>query len=196
MWTIRKFLLFFALVVIVARPSIAADSLIVSPAHPTTMDSIKLSILIRSTACCIRYDYDSTPDCCIHYVHDSSVVSLSNGSIITVGFTVVAWDVICNCPLEPVGYSVTADITYKRGPLPAGNYFVYENDQSCTGQICSDVVMQTLIGKFTVSQSSAIVSHQKPVTLENIGKTSGYGRIYDIRGALVSPNRLGASRQT
>jgi len=189
--TFRKFLFFFALALVVVRPSIAADSLVVSPPNPTIMDSIRLSIVMKNWDCCTRYSYDST------------AAILSNDSIITLAFKVpeivMCVDTLC-LPGKP-GYPGFPVLTYKSGPLPAGNYSVYEVESpACTtGQACpqaSLVVIQTLIGKFTVSQSAAVVFHQKPVPLENVGKTIGNGRVYDIRGALVSPNRLGTSRQT
>jgi hypothetical protein len=184
----RKFLFFFALVVIAVRPSIAADSLVVSPVHPTIMDSVSLSILERGSICCTQFSNDPT------------AVTLLNDSTVMLSFTTSQLGV-CPCPisldsnLEPV--SVVA--TYKRGPLQAREYFVYEECRSCFGQAClhdSFVVAQSLIGTFTVSAQAGVVFHQKPVPLENIGKMSGNGRIYDIRGSLVSPNRIGASRQT
>ncbi len=174
----RKFLFFCALTATAARPSIAADSLVVSPAHPTIMDSIRLSILARDWSCCTQFSYDST------------AVTLLNDSTITLSFT--AQVIVCPCPSNPV----TPVLTYKRGPLPARNYSVYEQYQSCTGQVCSDIVVQTLIGTFTVSEPTATIFHQKPVPLENIGKISGNMRVYDIRGALVSPDRTNASRQS
>jgi hypothetical protein len=180
MSTIRKFLFFLALAVIVARPSIAADSLVVSPSHPTIMDSIRLNILARDWNCCTQFSYDST------------AVILLNDLTITLSFTTVSPPIVCWCPSNPV----TPVLTYKRGLLPARNYSVYEQYQSCTGQVCSNLVVQTLIGTFTVSEPTATVSHQKPVPLENMGKMSGNGRVYDIRGALVSPNRIGTSRRT
>jgi hypothetical protein len=178
--TFRKSLFFVALAVVVVRPSIAADSLVVSPPNPTIMDSIRLSILAIDWGCCTQFSYDST------------AVILVNDSTITLSFTAVSPPVVCWCPSNPV----TQVLTYKRGPLPARNYSVYEQYQSCTGQVCSDVVVQSFIGKFTVSKPTATVFRQKSVPLENIGKMSGTRRVYDIRGALVSPNRLGASRQT
>jgi hypothetical protein len=182
MSTFRKSLFFFALAVIVVRPLLAADSLAVSPAHPTIMNSIRLSILVRNWNCCTQFLYDST------------AVTLLNDSTITLSFTASQLGV-CPCPSNPV----TPVLTYKRGPLPAGNYSVYEEYQSCISQICPQealVVVQSLIGKFTVSAPTATVFHQKPVPLENMGKISGNGHVYDIRGALVPSNQIGASRRT
>jgi len=90
-------------------------------------------------------------------------------------------------------------LRYKRGYLPAGNYSVYEESQSCTGQICPQealIVAQTLIGKFTVSQSTATLFQQKSMQLEDIGKLSGNLHVYNIRGAIVPSNLIGASKQT
>jgi hypothetical protein len=186
MSTFRKSLFFFALAVINVRPLLAADSLVVNPAHPTILDSIRLSVVIKNWNCCTEFTYDSTS------------VTLLNDSTITLSFTASQPLV---CPLAACVVGMMPILTYKRGPLPAGNYSVYEvESQACTtGQVCPQevaVVMQALIGKFTVSEPTATVFHQKPVPLESIGKISGNGRVYDIRGALVSPNRLGASRQS
>lgn len=182
-----KFLFFFALALVVVRSSIAADSLTVSPPNPTIMDSVSLSILERGSICCTQFSSDPT------------AVTLLNDSTITLSFTTSQLGV-CPCPISLDSNLVPVSVvaTYKRGPLPAREYFVHEECRSCFGQAClhdSFVVAQALIGKFTVSQSAAVVFHQKPVPLENIGKMSGNGRVYDIRGAQVSPNRLGASRQ-
>ncbi len=178
MSTLRKFLFFFALAVIVVRPSIAADSLVVSPQNPTIMDSIRLSILAIDWSCCTQFSYDST------------VVVLVNDSTIALSFT--AQVIVCPCPSNPVA----PVLTYKRGPLPARKYSVYEQYQSCTGQVCSDLVVQAFIGTFRVSVPTATVFHQKPVPLESIGKISANGRVYDIRGALVSPDRINASKRS
>jgi len=187
--TIKKLLFVFALAVIVVRPSIAADSLAVSPTNPTIMDSIRLSILIKNSSCCAQY------------VHDSTAVTLSNDSTILLSF--VSSLPICNCILAPINDSTpyTVILSYKRRPLPAGHYSVYEvESQGCiAGQACpqaSLVVMQTFIGKFTVSGPTATVFHQKSIPLENIGKISGNGRVYNVRGALVSPNQISDSRHT
>jgi hypothetical protein len=150
----KKFLFLCALAVIAARPSIAADSLVVSPQHPTTSDSISLSIFAKDWNCCTQFLYDST------------AVTLLNGATITLGFT-ANLPVPCWCPSNPA----TRVLTYKRGPLPAGNYSVYEQYQSCTGQVCSDVIMQVLIGTFTVSQRAAdslVVSPVHPTTTDPI----------------------------
>lgn len=186
--TITKFLVFLAFAALAARPSIAADSLVVSPAHPTIMDSVSLSILERGSICCTQFSNDPT------------AVALLNDSTITLSFTTSQLGV-CPCPISLDSNIVPIFVvaTYKRGPLPAREYYVHEECHSCFGQAClqdSFVVAQALIGTFTVSQSAATVFHQKPVPLESIGKASGNGRVYDIRGALVSPDRINASRRT
>jgi|GEM_PF-3571864 hypothetical protein len=184
MSTITKFLAFFALAALAVRPSIAADSLVVSPANPTISDSIKFEIF-------------SFRNCCTVYNYYLTSVALTNDSIITLNFTASLIG-YCPCPINfHTGTSNPAILDFERGPLPAREYYVYEECQSCFGQACqsdSFVVTRTEIGTFTVSQSAAVVFHQKSVPLESIGKASGNGRVYDIRGALMSPNRIG--RQT
>ena len=178
----KKFLFFCALTATVAGPSIEADSLSVSPFHPTTSDSIRLSIIVKYW------------NCCAHYFYDSTAVTLLNDSTITLGFT-ASLVAVCPCPANPV----IPVLNYKRGPLPAGNYSVYEESQSCTGQICPEdalIVVQALIGKFTILPSTATFFQQKSVPLEKIGKVPGNVRMYDIRGAIVSSNVIGASKQT
>jgi hypothetical protein len=185
---LKTWLLAVALTVLAARQSIAADSLAVIPAHPTITDSIRLSVVIKNWNCCTQYSYDST------------TVTLPNDSTITLSFTATVL-VLCNdtqqCLPGKPGYQAIPVLRYKRGHLPAGNYSVYEQVQSCVDLTCSGVVVKSLIGKFTVSEPTATIFHQKAVPLEEVGKVlSGNGRVYDIRGALISPNRAGASRQT
>ena len=179
-------LFFFITTVLTVNPAAATDSLVVSPPGPTTSDSISLSILARDWNCCTQFIYDST------------AVTLFNDSTITLRFTFVPG--LCPCPINPVNspLTVTAVLRYKRGPLPAGNYSVFEvESQSCiTGQICTNLVVQASIGKFTVSQPAATIFHQESVRLEDVGKLSQNGRVYDIRGGVVSSNLIGTSKRT
>ena len=183
----KKFLFFCALTVIVVRPSIAADSLVVSPANPTTTDSIRLSIVLKIWTC-----YCNAP-----YVHDSTAVTLLNDSTIKLSWAIDSpLNIGCYCFVAPP-YILT--LTYKRGPLPAGNYSVYEEYNVCAGLSClqdSLTVTKALIGKFTVSRQAAVLFRQKPATKENMGKFSGNVRVYDIRGALVSSNLTGARKHS
>jgi hypothetical protein len=182
---LKKFLIFCALTVIAVRPSTAADSLVVSPANPTIMDSIRLNIVIKERAC-----YCISP-----FVHDSTAVILPNDSTITLSYAIDTPLTLCYCFALPP-YPV---LPYKRGPLPAGNYSVYEEYNVCTGLSClqdSLTVTKALIGKFTVSQQAAVLFRQKPATMENIGKMSGNVSVYDIRGALVSSNLTAAPKRT
>ena len=183
---LKKFLFFCALTVIIVRPSTAADSLVVSPANPTTIDSVRLSIVTKIWVC-----YCNDP-----YLHDSTAVTLLNDSTITLSFRVDSPLTICMCFVGP---PYTEILTYKRGPLPAGNYSVYEEYQGCIGQICpqqTHIVTQALIGTFTVSQQAAVLFRQKPAPKEIFGKMSGNVCVYDIRGALVSSNLTAASKRT
>lgn len=182
----KKFLFFCALTVIAVRPSIAADSLVVSPANPTITDSIRLSIVHVFWTC-----YCNNP-----YVHDSTAVTLLNDSTITLSVTVDTPLTFCLCFVAP---PYTEILTYIRGPLPAGSYSVYAQYQLCSGQVCpqqAPVVMQTLIGTFTVSRQSAVLFRQKPAPKENFGKMSGNARVYDIRGAIVTSNLTGSQKLT
>jgi len=184
MSAIKMSLILIALSVIVSGPSIAADSLVVSPPNPTTMDSVSLNILMKGSICCTQF------------YNDPTAVTLLNDSTIMLGFTVLQGRCPCPATLDSNLVPTSIVATYKRGPLPAGNYFVYEESQnpmSCG--TCAITQASPLIGKFTVSLPTAVVCHQKPVPLENIGRTSGTRRVYNIRGALMSPDRLGTSRQ-
>jgi hypothetical protein len=174
---------FLTIMVFAVNPSTAADSLVVNPTNPTTSDSISLSIIARGW------------NCCTNFLHDSTSVNLLNDSTITLSFT-ASLQAPCPCPSNPVA----AVLNYKRGPLPKGNYSVYEEYQSCTGMICPQeaaIVIQALIGKFTVSQPTTTIFHQKSVRLEDIGKSPQQnGQVYDIRGGVVSSNLIGTSKRT
>jgi hypothetical protein len=182
----KKFLFFCALTAIVVRPSTAADSLVVSPLHPTITDSIRLSIVHVYQIC-----YCKPP-----YIYDSTAVTLLNDSTITLLFAIDTPLTMCMCFMGPPYKEI---LTYKRGPLPAGAYSVYEEYNGCTGVACSQdslTMIQTLIGKFTVSHSAAVLFRQKPATKENIGKMSGNVRVYDIRGAIISSKLIAGSKRT
>ena len=148
-----------------------------SPANPTITDSIRLSIFKRFWTC-----YCNTP-----YLHDSTAVNLPNDSTITLRVTIDTPLTICMCFVGP---PYTEILTYKRGPLPAGNYSVYEQ------YLSPDVITQELLGSFTVSHSAAVLFRQKPTPKENFGKMSGNVRVYDIRGAIVTSSLIGAQKLT
>ena len=174
---LKKFFLFFSLAVIAARPSIAADSLVVSPLHPTTTDSIRLSIIIKNQNCCIRNLFDST-------------AFTLNDSIITLNFTDTGG--LCPCPVDPNNPITITVLTYKRGPLPAGIYSVYEESQTCNGLVCPEIIIRSLIGKFTVSKLSVSIHQKKSMPLEKIGKVC----VYDTRGVKVSSDLVGVLKHT
>ncbi len=177
---INKLLLFLAPAIIATGPGIAADSLSVSPVQPTTSDSIRLSIVMKSWDCCARFS------------HDSTAVVLQNDSTIELSFgtTLPTVDTACCFP-GPIPV-----LTYKRGPLPAGKYSVEEESQSCVGIVCLDTIAVALIGAFTVSQPLATIYQKKSMPLEDIGKMSGNARVYNIRGDVISPDLAGASKRT
>ena len=167
-----------ALVVLPVDPTIAADSLSVNPSHPTTSDSIRLSIFITNANCCSQFTYDST------------AVTLLSDSTITLEFT-ADLSVVCPCP-----YPVTIPVLkYKRGPLPAGKYSVFAESQSCVGIVCTDSLALTSIGSFTVSQPLAASYQEKSMPLEDIGKMPGNSRVYNIRGDVISSDLAGASKR-
>jgi hypothetical protein len=178
----RTLLFFLTIIAFAVNLSTAADSLVVNPTHPTTSDTISLSIVAGGW------------NCCTNFLHDSTAVNLLNDSTITLSFT-ASLQAPCPCPSNPVA----PVLKYRRGPLPKGNYSVYEQYQSCTGLICpqeATIVIQALIGTFTVSRTTATIFPQKSVRLEDIGKTSRNGRVYDIRGSIVSSNQISGSKRT
>jgi hypothetical protein len=165
--------LWMVLVAAGAGQALAADSLFLSPQHPTTSDSIRLNIVIKSWDCCAQFSYDST------------AVALQNDSTIVLTFTTTLpmVDTLC-CVPRPIPV-----LTYKRGPLPAGKYSVEEASQSCFGSICLDSLGVTSIGTFAVTQPNATAFRQKSVPLEDIGRMSGTMRVYNIRGDVISSAR-------
>jgi hypothetical protein len=122
-------------------------------------------------------------------------VALQSDSTIMLSFrvTIQFVDTLCCIPgTIPV-------LDYKRGPLAAGNYYVYAQSlpQPCLDTNCPQLIpaLPALIGKFAVSQPNATLFRNKSMPLENIGRTPGNTRVYDIRGAIVSPKQAGASNR-
>jgi hypothetical protein len=174
LFNFNKLVLCMALAAAGAGQALAADSLFVSPQNPTTSDSLRLSIVIRNWSCCERFSYDST------------AASLSNDTTLWLSYSTSTptVDTLC-CVPRPIPV-----LTYKRGPLPAGRYSVDETSQSCFGSICMDSLGVTVIGTFVVRQPNAAVFQKKSVPLENIGKTSGSTRVYNIRGDVIAPTSV------
>lgn len=158
-----------------------ADSLSVSPAHPTIMDPVRLTIIIPNW------------DCCTQYLYDSTLVTMMGDTAVMLSYQHRMPRI---CPMIAC-LDVPRYLTFKRGPLPAGKYSVWETQQLVcdTPLLCVTLPVVQNIGKFTVEIPTALSFGQRPAPLKNIGKTFGNECVYDIRGALVSPNRAGLSKR-
>lgn len=166
----RTFLCAIAFLLVIASSSRASDSLSVSPAHPTTADSIRLDIIIPNWNCCTRY-------------YEDSVASLVSDTMIELLYQ---YETPVVCPLMACivgGYS----LPYKSGPLAAGTYAVYEfSSQRCTTSCPPIAFIPERIGSFTVTKPT-IVAHQ----LNGIASIASAGprsmaACYTIRGELIT----------
>lgn len=149
----------------------AADSLVVNPVQPTVADSITLTIVIPNWDCCTQYTFDST----LAPLEGDTAVLLSYQHYLPAVCPTIA------CP------DVPKLLKFKRAPLPAGTYAVYESAQTqCVTNVCPALVLAPVkIGSFTVSASTGIAQRQaglKPVSGEIL---SGRRAVYNIRGELV-----------
>ncbi len=151
--------------------SSATDSLAVDPLHPTTADPITFTIIIPNW------------DCCTQYANDSTVTLLGDTGVLLT-YTYNQPQV---CPMIAC-LNVDKDLVYKSAPLKAGTYSVYEQRELlCTTGICPDIAFILVkIGTVTVTPPTGIVNppHRAPVAI-SLG-TSTSGKIYDVRGVLVS----------
>lgn len=152
--------------------ALVADSLSVSPAQPTTSDSVRITIVIPNWNCCTQYIYDST---LVTLVGDTAIMLYYQ-------YLTPSTCPMVTCPNLP------KLLAFKRGPLHAGKYSVWETKQlTCTPPLlCAPLPVIQKIGEFTVTGQSSVAFRQAPMPLETAGKTPGNERIYNIRGALVS----------
>lgn len=171
---INKFIPAIMIAIASSIPVAATDSLVVSPAQPTTKDSIQLSIIFKGGNICCTYLSQPTPSS--SFLDDSTInlnVNLNQEGICV--------DTLCALQSKV--------LTYNIGTLPAGTYSVYETDNYVYGALMTGF----LIGHFTVTPSASVASHyQKPILP---AKTASEGRAYDIRGALIHLASLGATRR-
>jgi hypothetical protein len=148
-----------------------SDSLVVKPAHPTTADSIRLTIVIPNWDCCTRYTYDST---LAPLVGDSEILLSYQHYLPQI------------CPMIAC-LDVPRLLAFKRAPLAAGTYVVYESAQlQCTTQVCPQYILAPVkIGKFVVQPSTRVVSG-----LPGQGRVAANARdatmaVFNVRGELV-----------
>ena len=153
--------------------SSAADSLAVDPPHPTTADQITFTIIIPNW------------DCCTQYANDSAVTLWGDTGVLLT----YTYNLPQVCPMIAC-LNVERKLVYKSAPLKAGTYAVYElRELSCTNNICPPIPIAFLpvkIGSVTVTQSAGVVGrlHRAPIAA-SAGTSTG-GKIYDVRGILVS----------
>jgi hypothetical protein len=149
----------------------AADSLGVDPPHPTTNDKITFTIIIPNWDCCTIYGNDST-------------VTLWGDTGILLTYT---YNLPQVCPMIAC-INVDKKLIYKSAPLKAGTYSVYElREILCTTGVCPDIAfMPVKIGSVTVTTSAGIVNRPIRAPIAASAGTSTSGKIYDVRGVLVS----------
>ena len=167
-----------AILSFVAQSS-AADSLAVDLPHPTTADPITFTIIIPNWDCCTQYTWDST------------VVAPMGDTGVLLTYT---YNLPKVCPMMAC-INVPKQLVYKSAPLAAGTYSVYEIRVECTNNICPPAPVAFLpvkIGSVTVTPSTGIVDRPHRATLAASQETSASGKIYDVRGVLVSSSAVRA----
>lgn len=161
--------------------SSAADSLTVAPPHPTTADRITFTIIIPNW------------DCCTQYANDSAVTLWGDTGVL-LPYT---YNLPQVCPMIAC-LNVEKKLVYKSAPLKAGTYSVYElRELLCTTNICPAIAfMPVKIGSVTVMRSAGVADrlHRAPFAA-SLG-TSTSGRIYDVRGSLISSSGTNANVRT
>lgn len=148
----------------------STDSLIVSPAHPTTADSIMLTIVIPNW------------DCCTVYYEDSMVTS-ANDTELVLAYQYQQPQI---CPMIAC-MNIGKQLPYKSGPLKAGTYAVYEVKSIYCTTVCPQVAfIPVKIGTVTVSASTLVRS---PARIASVSQSllSGNAKAYfNIKGERLS----------
>jgi hypothetical protein len=177
---IRKLTTMILFVCTVAIGPIAADSLIVTPAKPTTANSLTLTIDIPNW------------NCCMQYYHDSTLVGTLGDTALLLVYGYYQPQV---CPMIAC-MDIDKLLNYHRGPLAAGKYSVYEAAQPyCgVGVPCQTLVAIPLkkIGEFTVTHSTAALVPAR--SIRSSVNSNAKMHAYDIRGRAVSSNALSRSQ--
>jgi len=168
----KKTLLLTAFIAMIVLSPASAASLSVSPSHPTAADKITFTIIIPNWDCCTRYTWDST-----------AVAAMGDTALLLT----YQYNLPQVCPMIAC-LDVDKLLRYNSAPLRTGTYAVYElRELLCTTQICPDIAfMPVKIGSVTVTTSAGVVNrlHRAPIAA-NAG-TSASGKMYDVRGILVS----------
>jgi hypothetical protein len=150
-------------------------SVIVIPAHPTTQDSVRLSLV---------FPY-SNP-CCPNAAQVSDTASLWQDSCL--GVWVNYWltdtckDTLCG--------KTSLTLTYRAGKLKAGNYYVWETVNYVDGALLAGCEIDT----FTVTPASSTGLQVKGTISRSTGMADR--RVYDIRGKLVSSSYTSLRKKT
>jgi hypothetical protein len=167
-------LLFAGMVGIASALPASGDSLVVIPARPTITDSIQVGIIFKDEPSCL-YNFSQTSPA-VSFFDDSDI---NLGVALTVKQPFVK-DTLC---------TEVAVLTYRMGTLPAGTYSVYETVDYVNGALLAG----SLIGHFTVIPATSVtVLHRRPLLQAG---TSPEGRVYNVRGALVSSFSAAGARR-
>ncbi|HUI91818.1 MAG TPA: hypothetical protein VLX68_06170 [Chitinivibrionales bacterium] len=161
--------LFAALILAAALSPVFADSLSVSPPHPTTADKITFTIIIPNWDCCTRYTWDST------------AVAVVNDTELLLSYQ---YNLPQMCPMIAC-MDIDKLLPFHSAPLKAGTYAVYElRAPLCTTQICPAIAfMPVKIGSVTVTPSTGIVNG---ITAASVPHVALAEKLYDVRGVLIS----------
>ena len=129
----------FAAVAATVSPALAADSLIVNPPHPTTSDSLALTVKMAW-------------DCCTEYLYDSTVAIGGSQLLLSCRYQQPQ-----TCP-ELLYCPGSISLIYKSGRLQAGAYAVYESKQIVCppGMACAEAIAPVKIGEITVLAPTAV----------------------------------------
>jgi hypothetical protein len=151
----------------------SADSLAVSPIGPTTADPISFTIIIPNW------------DCCTQYTNDSAVTLWGDTGVLlpyTYNLPQVCTMIAC--------INVEKKLVYKSAPLAARTYTVYELRAQCTNNVCPPgppiAFLPVKIGSVTVTPPAGIVNRPPRAPVAASLGTGTSGKIYDVRGVLVS----------
>jgi hypothetical protein len=120
---------------------ISGDSLVVTPARPTTADAIRFDIIIPNWDCCTRYSYDS-------------LAPVGSDTMVMLGYTVIppqaCTEIACINQDKVLSWIIS--------PRKAGTYAVYEWVQiDCPLCASPGISAPIRLGQFTVTPSTAVL---------------------------------------
>jgi hypothetical protein len=168
---IRKGLFIIAFACMIAGAQQSRDTVLVTPAKPTTNDKINFNLFDASGCCCAAHYYDT-----------AAVVE--NQTQIMLRYEADARPCMaCRC-------LVAGDrVAFTGGPFAAGTYGIYKHkllycppDSACIEMY----PMPVLVGEITVTQApvSTVRAYSDIAFLHGAGH-NGNVRMYDTKGALV-----------